>query len=179
LVAADGSAIYYWPDGYGLYKYTFSTNAHTAIGGTSARPGPVACNNGSDVSLHINRGSDSGIIAKLCNLSTGVQTTLTVSGDTLPTGLICYGVEYVASLGKYVSVWINSAAWNTPSATISSIYVVTLTVSGSAATAAVQTMTGTAPTKAGSYCGMGYDPTYGCVLLHMDRTQLIEAFKVS
>ena len=180
VLSADGTKIYHWPDGYGLYVFNLATNTHSAIGGTSARPSSVCTNNGSDVSLHIDRSTTGGpIVVKTCNLTTGVQTTLSVSGSTIPNNMDCWGVEYIASLGKYVAVWVDHAAFNTPGATVSSVVIALLTVSGNSVTVATQATTGSIPTKCGFFGGMGYDPTYGCVLLNMDPTQPIKAIKVA
>lgn len=180
VVSADGAAVYYWAEGRGLRKFTFAANTHSAVGGTTARPGTVSClMPGGASSLHVDRDSGPGVVLKTCNLTTGAQAALTVSGDTLPSGLVVYGIEYVASIDKYVAVWVDSTAFNSEAATISSIYVVTYSVSGSTATAQNKPMTGTAPTKCGSICGMGFDPVYGCVLLNLSRSQLIKAFKVA
>lgn len=181
VVSADGLSVYYWADSGGLRKWRQPTDTHSTIGGTGTKPpnpGPC-CNNGSDVSLHVERDSTSGWNVKTCDLSTGTQTTVTVSGYSIGTGLQCYGVEYVASTDTYITVWVDSTSYN-GTASITLILVVELALtSSSAATATLKTMTGTAPTKCGSYCGMGFDPTFGVVLLAMDETTPIHCFKVA
>lgn len=179
VVSADGLSVYYWAATGGLRKWDQPTDTHSLIGGTSAQPpnpGPC-CNNGSDVSMHITRDSGGGWVVKTCDLSTGTQTTVTVSGYSIGSGLQCYGVEYIGT-DRYVTVWVDSTAYN-GSASITTLRVVELEMtSASTATATLKTMTGTAPTKCGSYCGMGYDPAYGVVLLAMDETIPIHCFKV-
>ncbi|MEY2688332.1 MAG: hypothetical protein RL375_2530, partial [Pseudomonadota bacterium] len=180
-ISADGLSVYYWADSGGLRKWHQPTDTHSVIGGTGTKPpnpGPC-CNNGSDVSLHIERDSTAGWNVKTCDLSTGTQTTVTVGGYSIGTGLQCYGVEYVSATDTYITVWVDSTSYN-GTASITSILVVELELtSASAATATLKTMTGTAPTKCGSYCGMGYDPTFGVVLLAMDETTPIHCFKVA
>lgn len=179
VVSADGLNVYYWADSSGMRKWSSATNTHSIIGGTGTKPpnpGPC-CNNGSDTSMHIERDSAAGWNVKTCDLSTGTQTTVTISGYAIGAGLQCYGVEYTGT-DKYTTVWVDSTAYN-GTASITTLIVVELTVtSASSATAALKTLTGTGPTKCRSYCGMGYDPVYGVVLLAMDASTPVYCFKV-
>lgn len=183
VVSADGSKVYYWAATGGLRVYNRTTNAHAVVGGTDTPPNDtstpgVSCNDGTDVSLHITRDSGSGWQVKRCNLSTGVQTSVTVSGYALPTGYQCVGVVWSPEASKYIAVWVNSAAYNAPSGSVSSTLVTTLTMTGAnTATAELKAMTGTGPTGCASYTGIGYD--YGCVLLNIDRRDPVKAIKVA
>lgn len=181
LLSADGQSIYYWPDGFGLRRYDFATNSHNNIGGTTLQPsGALTLMPDGTKSLHVGLDSTAGYGVKLCDLSTGVQTSVTTTGDALPAGLRCYGVEYVATLNKYVAVWVNTASYNAPAATISTLVVATIELTGpTTAVAVVKTTTGTGPTVCASYRGMGFDPAFGCLLLAMSPTYPVKALKVA
>lgn len=186
VVSADGTKVHWWVEGAssgGMNVYNIATNAHSVVGGTAAAPTSIACNNGADVSLHLGLSSSSGWQVTRCDLSTGVQTTVTVTGDALPAGLSCIGLDYVPELGYYVVVWVNASAYNAGAAVtannVTQVLVCTLTVSGSSAVATNRTLTGSAPTSCGAYRGVAYDPAYGCLLLNMSPIHPIKAVKLS
>lgn len=183
VVSADGTKVYYWADSGGLRVYNRTSNTHSTIGGTATAPSEVACNNGADTSLHVVASSASGWQVKTCDLSTGVQTTISVSGDALPTTLSVWGLDYVDSLGAFVVLWVNADAYNgSPGAAannVTTLLVTTLAVTGSSAVATNKTMTGTGPTHRTGFRGVAYDPTYNCVLLMPAYDQPIKCFKVS
>lgn len=182
VAGADGVSVYWWHQSGGLRKFNAATNTHSTIGGTGTRPfdpGPC-CNNGADVSLHIDRDSGAGWQVKTCDLATGVQSTIAVSGYALPAGYQCFGVAYSAARDRYYAVWVNSAAYNNFGATVGSVLVTELHLTSSTtATAALKTMTGSAPTKCGSYTGLGYDDLYDCLLVAMDSRIPVKAIKVA
>lgn len=184
VLSADGSSVFWWHTTGGLRKWNSMTNVHSSIGGTASRPfetqGSVTCNNGADTSFHIRRDTLPGMQVKTCDLTTGIQTTVTVSGYSVPTGVVAYGVVYVPTTNRYISVWVDSTAWNNAAGTIASFLVVEIElVTATTATATLKTVTGSLPTKCGSITGMGYDPAYGCVVLNMDPSQPIKAIKVT
>lgn len=192
IMSRDGSKVYYWGDGVGLYRFNFAAagaggGTHTLVGGTSARPSwALSLNSDETETFHLSTDTtaSSGWGAVRCNLSTGVQTTVTVSGYSIPSALRCYGVFWAEKIGKYVAVWINKSASNagnganTPE--ITTFLVTTLEITGSnTATAALVSTTGAAPTLCRGLTGMGYDPLYECVVLSMAHDTPAKAFRVA
>lgn len=185
-LSADGNSIYYWGDGYGMYRFTFGQGGatHTFVGGTTSAPSGMLANNSVDVTLHIVPDSGAGWGVKTCNLATGAQTAITVSGYSIPVGLYCYGVQWVPSIGKYVAMWINADAYNNganrAATNLTTVLLTTLELtSATTATATLVSMTGTAPTKCMSFRGFYYDDTYDCLIVVTAPNKPVQAIKVA
>ncbi|MFH7044189.1 hypothetical protein ABT392_18005 [Paucibacter sp. JuS9] len=188
-LSRDGSTIYYWPHEQGLKKYSFATNTHSHVGGNNAAfPSfRLAISADSKSTIHVggsSGGSANGWDVEYCDLTNGARNKITVSGYTIPTGLQCYGVEWIEPLGAYLTLWITEGAFNNDSIrtdpNISTVVVVTLKLSGTtAATATLKTLTGTPPTKCNSLKGMFFDPAYGCLIVAMSPLKPLLAVKIA
>lgn len=183
FLSADGMSIYYWLNsnaGNGLYQFSLATRTHRSVGGGLPQSGARHCDEGNGRALVLGSGNSGGEwLAKFVNLSTGVFTSLTVSGDALPAGRGIYDLTWCADKGYYVSVWFNSTAMYVADADISGITVATITPTGaSTAVASVKTMTGDGPAKFKAFRGAFYDPAYGCVIVVTHHSLPVKAFRI-
>lgn len=184
-MSPDGLTIYYWPDGQGMKTYNLVTNKHSHVGGTASMPSSrlAICSDGKST-LHVGSDSSNGWAVQTCELATGVRTNIPVKGDAVPAGLQCYGVEWVESLGVYLTLWITAGAFNNESIrtdpNISSLLVFTLRLNtGTAATATLKQLNGQGPTKCNSIRGMFYDAAYGCLIVAMSPNKPLLAMKLA
>ncbi|NCT82173.1 MAG: hypothetical protein GXC94_03455 [Comamonadaceae bacterium] len=184
-MSPDGNTVYYWPKNQGMKKYSFATNTHSHVGGTTSTPSTrLAVGGDGRTTLHVEPSSDGGWVVQTCDLATGQRSNISVGGDAIPAGLQCYGVEWVEPLGAYVTLWITAGAFNNESIrtdpNISTVVVATLRLTGPAtATATLKPVKGQAPTKCNSLRGMFYDPSYGCLIVAMSPTKPLMAVKVA
>jgi hypothetical protein len=185
LMSDDGSTIYYWDgndasDTSTLRKWVIATNTHSIVGASVIPFYSGQADGGSGTAL-VMGGADSaaGWQAKFVTLATGATVNVTVSGDTLPSGLGLFDVTWCGSRGYYLAMWVNSAALF-GGATVTTIRIATITpTSGTTATASVRTMTGTAPTMTRGWGGVYYDPTFDSVVVVPDHSQALKIFKVA
>lgn len=184
-MSPDGMTVYYWPEGQGLKKYSFATNTHSNVGGVASMPSTrLAISGDGKTTLHVAPDSSGGWAVQICDLTTGQRTKVAVGGDTIPTGLQCYGVEWVEPLGAYITLWITGGAYNNESirtdANVSTLVVAALRLNTTtSATATVKRVNGQGPTKCNSLRGMSYDPSYGCLIVAMSPTKPLMALKVA
>lgn len=185
ISSLDGTAIYYWdgPDAdttIDLRKWVASTDTYSTIGASVIPYYSRQCEGSGGVALVMGgANSSAGWQAKFVTLSSGATVSVTVGGDSIPTGLGCVGVTWCESLGHYVAVWVTESVIFT-GGTLSSIVVATITPTGSdTATAAIQTMTGTAPTVVNSRGGVYFDPLFQAVIMVQSATLPVKVFKVN
>jgi hypothetical protein len=188
MISYDGTKIYWWrsPVGYGgdpsdyLYVFDIATKAHTQVGASVQPWYARAADNGSGTALVMGGAdSSSGWQAKFCTLSTGSLATITMSGDSLPSGLEIRDVVWCANKGYWIAFWSNNPE------TMSTIRIATITqTSGSTATASVKTLT-TGDGNPACATGipatrfMSYDPIYSCLIFAMTPSSNIKTMKVA
>lgn len=189
FLSSDGTTVYYWEAASGatsttLRKWVRATNTYSTVGTSAIGWYSRAADDGAVRALVLGSASSSGAWdAQFVDLATGATQTVTVGGDSLPSGRGIYGLVYCPAQGYWLAVFFNAAALYANSVTpnaISAITVATITPTGaSTATATVRTMTGTAPTTCLPYHGLFFDPAFGCALLVTDRSTPIQAIKVA
>lgn len=187
MMSEDGTMIYYWyapsPGGPSteLRKLNLATRAHSLVGSSTIEWYSRQAENGAGTGLVLGSDNSGGAwLAKFCNLSTGAITPVSVSGDSIPIGMGIFDLSWCADKGFWVTVWIDSASLYNGGTAISAITVATITPTGaSTAVAAVKTMTGTGPTRCGTYRGAFYDPAYGCVIVVTDHSSPVKTIKVA
>lgn len=189
-IASDESKIYYWLSDsnapqYGLNKYTLATKVHAHIGGIgylSAR-----CTDEHDgIVLVLNNSQTAGWVGRTINVTTGAATaqTFTVNGAALTSTMQLWDVMWVASLGYYLAVWVNSGAiaWPNSAGNLTDIKICKITPTGSS-TMTIDTMAITTgdgvPTRCGAIRGAFYDPIYQCVMLCLSHSAPLKAIKVN
>jgi hypothetical protein len=181
----DGAVIYYW-DGQPqantvtLRKFVLATNVHSTIGASVVPFYSSQADTGHGY-IGVIGGADSaaGWQVKFATISNGATVDVTVSGDSISSGLSCFDMDWCEAHGYFVSVWVNSSAMFGVAA-VSTMVVATITPTGaSTATASIKTMTGAAPTMARGWHGVYYDPTYDAVIVVSDHSQPLKTFKVN
>lgn len=182
LTTAAGDKTYYWPEGYTPRYFTYATNTYTTIGGTAAGTavGKGAFNAAETKTLHVN-GSSAGWVVYSYDLTTGIRSTVNITGASLPVGLSCWGVHWAPAANAYVVVFITSTAVNgAGGGTITSMPVYKLTMTDDTnAVATEMTMTGAAPTVCNSITGAFFDPIYNCLIVVTSPAQVAKAIKVN
>jgi len=150
---------------------TWGYLAYGAICPTAGASGLMFCLN---EGYHLANGYGSWY-AQVVDLSTGGQSSVTVSGVTRSTIGLISGLEWIPQIGKYVGLYINAGT------TAYSLVTFTPTNAGhTTMTAAVQSMTGTAPTDAGEIRRrMWYDVDYACLMFVEDAVSPFKAVKVA
>jgi hypothetical protein len=179
----DRASVYYAGKNSPLYRLT-SAGVKTTIGsgvgdvysarGAARSATEALIAGGTDVA------NPQGYRAKFVNLTTGVATTVTVSGYAWPTDFQYGGIVWVDSLNKYVALLVSSnGAATDPNVT--GLRVVTLEPTGaSSMTATNVTLTGTAPTFLHAvYGNLSYDPAYSVLLIAANEAQNLFAIKVA
>jgi hypothetical protein len=177
----DRAAVYYAGYNSPLYKIT-SAGVKSTIGSSL---GDVYRAHGCAQSLTqaltvggTDASNPQGYRAKFINLTTGVATTVTVSGYAWPANFQYFGLVWSSTLGKYIALLLDEGTGNPIS--IDDLRIVTLEPTGaSTMTAANVTLTGTAPTHFKLSTAMHIDEAYGVLLFAMTPTQPLYAIKVS
>jgi hypothetical protein len=177
----DRAAVYYAGYNSPLYKIT-SAGVKSTIGSSL---GDVYRAHGCAQSLTqaltvggTDASNPQGYRAKFINLTTGVATTVTVSGYAWPANFQYFGLVWSSTPGKYIALLLDEGAGNPIS--IDGLRIVTLEPTGaSTMTAANVTLTGTAPTHFKLSTAMHIDEAYGVLLFAMTPTQPLFAIKVS
>lgn len=183
--SSDGSVIYYW-DGdpqaptTDFRKFVLATNTHSTVGASVIPFYSSQADTGAGyIGVIGGEGSAAGWQVSFVTVSSGATVSVTVSGDSISSGLSCFDCDWCADHGYFVTVWINSSALF-GGAAVSTILVATITPTGAnTATASVKTMTGTAPTMARGWHGLYYDPVFDAVVMVTDHSQALKIFKVN
>lgn len=184
IPSLDGTAIFYWdgPDASNtidLRKWVASTNTYSTIGASVIPYYSRQCEGASNIAL-VMGGADSaaGWQAKFVTLTTGSTAAVTVSGDSIPSGLECVGVAWCETFGYYVALWVNSGVVYS-GATLTTAFIATITpTSSNTATAVVKTMTGSLPTAVVFKC-VFYDPLFQTVIVVQGASLPVKTIKVS
>jgi len=184
----DGQTYYWWKvngtadNSTHLSKLDLTTKTHSEIG-ASVVTWYSRCAQSSDGTILTLGSENSGgaWLAKFTDPATGTTTSVTVSGDSIPSGKGIYGLAWCEDRGYWVSVWMSAANvydWTSPSG---ALIVATITKTGSAtATASIRTIaTGDGvPAYHRAYHGVFYDPAYGCLIYAAHDAYVVKCIKL-
>lgn len=187
MLSYDGTTIYYWDGSPGsntvdMRKFVIATDTHSTVAASVIPYYSLQADGGAGTAL-VMGGADSsnGWQAKFVTLSSGAVASVTVSGDSLPSGQSIVGVEWCADKGYYLCVWVNNSATGDQRGTVSAITVATITPNYGAntAVASIKTMTGTGPTRVPEIRTAFYDPAWSAVIFVQYAEVPVLTFKVA
>lgn len=184
----DGTKLYYWSYiGSGetsdnLNVLDLDTREHSVVGACALTMSYRRVSHNGDKILVLGSENSGGAwLAYYVNPDTGASTSVTVSGDSIPSGKGIYDLVWCEDQGYWLTVWMDAARvydWVNASGTIT---VATITPTGaSTATAEIRTIStgdGAYPYHK-AYRGVFYDPAWGVALFVTHPQYPIKAIKV-